>query len=84
LCPTLVSKDIKQGVCHPYGLAIHIIKYLKAKEEELWKLKIFHHANIKSSKKVLKSSKNPSRDYNSVTTLKFQYKPKYHRSKILV
>jgi hypothetical protein len=63
---------------------MHIIKYLKAKEEELWKLKIFHHANITSSEKVLKSTKNPSRDYNSVTTLKFQYKPKYHRYKTLV
>jgi hypothetical protein len=27
------------------GLAIYIKKYLKAKEE-LWKLKIFHHARI--------------------------------------
>jgi len=27
-------------------LAIHISKYLKAKEEELWKLKYFHHAKI--------------------------------------
>jgi hypothetical protein len=25
----------------PYGLAIYIKKYLKAKEEELWKLKYF-------------------------------------------
>jgi hypothetical protein len=27
------------------GLAIYIKKYLKAKEE-LWKIQIFHHANI--------------------------------------
>jgi hypothetical protein len=32
------------GVSH-YGLAIYIKKYIKAKEEELWKLKyFFHHA----------------------------------------
>jgi hypothetical protein len=37
------SQDFKQGVCH---LAISIKKYLKAKEEELWKLKYFHHAKI--------------------------------------
>jgi len=29
-----------RGVSH-YGLAIHIKKYLKAKEEELWKFKYF-------------------------------------------
>jgi hypothetical protein len=29
-----------RGVSH-YGLAIYIKKYLKAKEEELWKLKYF-------------------------------------------
>jgi hypothetical protein len=28
------------------AFAIHISKYLKAKEEELWKLKYFHHAKI--------------------------------------
>jgi len=33
-----------RGVSH-YGLAIYIKKYPKAKEE-LWKLKIFHHAKI--------------------------------------
>jgi len=45
---------------------------------------ILHHANIKSSEKILKRSQNPSRYYNSVTALKFQYKPKYHLSKILI
>jgi hypothetical protein len=30
-----------------YGLAIYITKYiLRQKEEELWKLKYFHHAKI--------------------------------------
>jgi hypothetical protein len=31
----------QKGVCHTCGLAIDIKKYLKAKEEELWKLKYF-------------------------------------------
>jgi hypothetical protein len=33
-----------RGVSH-HGLSIYMQKYLKAKEE-LWKLKIFHHAKI--------------------------------------
>jgi hypothetical protein len=63
-----------------YALAIYIKKYLKAKEE-LWKLKyLFHHAKI-----YLIFKKNPSTYYNSITTyLKFQHKPKYHLSKILI
>jgi hypothetical protein len=44
-----------RGVSH-YGLAIYIKKYLKAKEE-LWKLKILHHAKIWSSKSPLKQTK---------------------------
>jgi hypothetical protein len=43
------------------GIAIYIIKYLKAKEEVL-KLKTFHHAKIyQSSKKSSKRNQNPSR-----------------------
>jgi hypothetical protein len=65
------------------GLAIYIKKYLKAKEE-LWKLEYFNMQNIifqKSSKR----NRNPSRYYNnSVTNLKFQHKPKYHLSNILI
>jgi len=38
-----------------YGLAIHIKKYLKAKEEEIMKIQIFHHAKniIFKKKKIL-------------------------------
>jgi len=32
----------------------------------------------------LKETKNPSRYHNSRTNLKFQHKPKYHLSKILI
>jgi hypothetical protein len=64
------------------GLAIYIKKYLKAKEE-LWKLKYFTMQNI-IVKKSSKRNQNPSRCYNSITNLKFQHKPKYHLSKILM
>jgi hypothetical protein len=65
------------------GLAIYIKKNLKAKEE-LWK-----NPNISPCKNIIfkKSSKrnqNPSRYYNSTTNLKFQHKPRYHLSKILI
>jgi hypothetical protein len=60
-----------------YGLAIYIKKYLKAKGE-LWKLK-----NI-IFKKSSKRNQNPSRYYNSITDFKFQHKPKYYLSKILI
>ncbi len=76
----------KRGVSH-CGLAISIKKYLKAKEE-LWKLKyyLFHHAKIYPifKKKSSKRNQNFSRYYNSITNLKFQHKPKYHLSKILI
>jgi hypothetical protein len=67
------------------GLAIYIKKYLKAKKKN------YENSNISACKNIIfkKSSKknqNPSRYYyNSITTnLKFQHKPKYHVSKILI
>jgi hypothetical protein len=68
-----------------YGLAIYIQKDLKAKEEFM-ETQIFHHAKIYQSSKIpLKETKNPSRYYNSIiTNLKFQHKPQYHLSKILI
>jgi hypothetical protein len=67
-----------------YGLAIHIKKYPKAKEE-LWKLKYstMQKYNLKK-KKSSKKNQNPSRNHNSITNLKFQHKPKYRLSKILI
>ncbi len=59
------------------GLAIHIKKYVKAKEE-LLKLKYFTMQKYNLQKLLLKGTKIPSRYYNSVTNLKFQHKPKYH------
>jgi hypothetical protein len=34
--------------------------------------------------KSLKMNQNPSKYYNSISNLKFQDKPKYHLSKILI
>jgi hypothetical protein len=72
-----------RGVSHIEALPF-TLKYLKAKEE-LWKLKYFHHAKNIIFKKSSKRNQNPSRYYyNSRTNGKFQHKPKYHLSKILL
>jgi hypothetical protein len=47
-------------------------------------IQTFHHVKIQSSKNPSKRNQNPSRYHNSITNLKFQHKPKYHISKILV
>jgi hypothetical protein len=44
-----------------YGLAIYITKYLKAKEEELWKLNIFSPCKNIIFQKSSKRNQNPSR-----------------------
>jgi hypothetical protein len=60
-------------------------KYQKhKKKEELWKLKYISPCKNIIFKKSSKRNQNPSRYYNSRTNLKFQHKPKYHLSKILV
>jgi hypothetical protein len=51
--------------------------------------KKYGNSNISRCKNIIfkKSSKrnqNPSRYYNTITNLKFQHKPKYHLSKILI
>ncbi len=63
------------------GLAIYI-KMLRQKKN-------YGNSNISPCKNIIfeKSSKrnqNPSKYYNSLTNLKFQHKPKYHLSKILI
>jgi hypothetical protein len=51
-----IDVKTKQGGVSHCGLAIYILKYLKAKEEFL-KTQIFHHAKIQSSKNPLKETK---------------------------
>jgi hypothetical protein len=51
-------KGKQGGVCHTdCGLAIYIKKYLKAKEEELWKLKYFTMQKYFLQKNPLKETK---------------------------
>jgi hypothetical protein len=65
------------------GLAIYIFKSM------LRQMKNYGNSNISPCKNIIfkKSSKrnqNLSRYYNSITNLRFQHKPKYHLSKILI
>jgi len=74
---------VTRGVSH-CGLAIYMKKYLKAKRRII-KTQIFSPCKNIISKKPSKRNQNPSRYYNSIiTNLKFQHKPKYHLSKILI
>jgi hypothetical protein len=54
-------------------------------KEKIMKTQIFHHAKIYSSNQSSsKRNQNPSIYNNSITNVKFQNKPKYHLSKILI
>jgi len=50
----------------------------------MMEIQIFHHAKNNLQQKSSKRNQIPSRYYNSTTNLKFQHKPKYHLSKILI
>jgi hypothetical protein len=65
------------------ALPFKLKEYLKAKEE-LRKFKYFTMQNYNLQKKTSKRNQNPLKYHNSITKLKFQHKPKYHLSKILL
>jgi hypothetical protein len=70
----------KQGVCHTLPFTLKSI---------LRKKKNYGNTNISPCKNIIsknpsKRNQNPSRYHNSITRLKFQHKPKYHLSKILI
>ncbi len=68
------------------GLTIYIKTYLKAKAE-LWKIKYLsmQKYNNLQKKNPLKETKILQKYYNSIiTNPKFQHKPKYHFSKLLI
>jgi len=72
----------QHGVCHTVALPFTLKSILRKKKN-------MENSNISPCKNIIfkKSSKrnqNPSRYYNSITNLKFQHKPKYHLSKILI
>jgi hypothetical protein len=72
----------KQGACHAVAwLAIHIKKYLNAKQE-LWELKYFTMQKYNLQKIPQKETKILQDITTLKTNLKFQHKPKYHLSKI--
>jgi hypothetical protein len=48
-----------KGVCHTMALPFTIKKYLKAKEEELWKLKYFTMQKYNLQNNPLKRNQNP-------------------------
>jgi hypothetical protein len=81
-----IAKNVNKtrGVSH-YGLAIYILK-----KSILRQKKNYGNSNISPCKKIVfkksskKKLKNPSKYYNSTNNLKFQHKPKYHVSKILI
>ncbi len=73
---------IEQGACHTVALPFTLKSIFKQKKN-------CGDSNIPPCKNTIfkKSSKrnqNPSRYYNSATNIKFQQKPKYHLSKILI
>ncbi len=76
--------NLKQGVCQTMALPFTVQSIFRPKKEELWKLKYFTMQKY-NLQKSSKRNQNPSRYYyNSRTNLKFQHKPNYHLSKILI
>jgi hypothetical protein len=71
-----------RGVSH-FSLAIYIKKHQQAKEE-LWKFKYFTMQKYNLQKNPVNETKILLRYHNSITNLKFQHKPEYQFSKILI
>jgi hypothetical protein len=65
------------------ALPLTFKKYLEAKEE-LWKLKYFTMQKYNLQKILLKKPKSFKKYYTSIINLKFQHKPKYHPSIVLI
>ncbi len=80
---TMKKQKQTRGVCHIVAL-LFTLKSILRQNKNHW------NSNISPStyiifKKSSKRNQNPPRYYNSISTnLKFQYKPKYPLSKILV
>jgi len=89
--PTLAGKGCKMGqasilmVSH-CGLAISTLKSILKQKKNYGNSNISPCKNMQIFKQIpLKRNQNPSGYYNSIiTNLKFQHKPKYHLSKILI
>ncbi len=72
----------KQGVCHTVALPFTLKSILRQMKNHR-NLYILPFKNI-IFKKSSERNQNPSRYYKSVTNIKFQHKPKYYLSKILI
>jgi hypothetical protein len=72
-----------------YTLASHSVA-LPFTLKSIWRQKKnYENSNISPCRNIIfqksfKRNENPSRLYNSITNLKFQHKPEYHLSKILI
>jgi len=77
-----ITLTLTRGLSH-CGLAIYTKKSLKA-TRKFWKFKYFTMQKYNLQKKSSTRDQNPARYHNSITNLKFQHKPKYHLSKILI
>jgi hypothetical protein len=82
--------ELKHGEISPIFLSFHTLalpftlkRYLKAKEE-LWKFKYFTMPKYSLQKNPLKETKILQNIITLITNLKFQHKPKYNLSKILI
>jgi hypothetical protein len=77
-----LQDNSRQGVCHTVALPFTLKIILRQKKN-------YGNSNISPCKniifkKILEKKPNPSRYHNSITNLKFQHKPKYIFSKILI
>ncbi len=76
-----------KGVCHTMALPFTLKSILRKKKKNYGNSNISQCKNIifpPQKKKSFKRNQNLSKCHNSVTNLKFQHKPKYHLSKILI
>ncbi len=72
-----------KGVCHTVALPFTLKSILRQKKND-GNSNISPSKNYNLQKNSSKRNQNPSSNYNSITNLKFQHKPKYHHSKILI
>jgi hypothetical protein len=72
---TFVSQN--KGCVTFVALPFTLKKYLKAKEEELWRFKYFTMQKYNLQKTFSTRNQNSSRYHNSITNLKLQHEPKY-------
>jgi hypothetical protein len=81
--PRPIFHSLHKEVCHIVALPFTLKSILRQKKG-IMEIQIFHHAKTLSSKKSSKRNQNLSRYHNSIINLKFQHKPKYHLSKLLL